>query len=330
MDQSKYYDIIKKELTEEECNILNRIPDAFKSLALLRLVQIHRFHTYKIFEYYRDRFSLQKLATNMLRFLTLSAYEWYSLLPILIHPESKHVCELYKLLVCEIILKDELKYTRGWGNLYIRTVLHLWALSPNPKWKPDDRDKLIFEQPYNKVQDLIHPLSAIYHGGTKIESSTYNHANKYERFYRLPKFAKCPYCLCKEECMASQNVNENGACGNSNAPFRCHIDSGVHLCSTHGQKIISYKDGDEFRLDAKEKLTLVLNDGRHVGYLGWLRFRSKEDKELWPRNGWQPTFGLVEFADVLNLNSLDHLYSDEVEEEEIKIKTDNIYRIHSS
>ncbi len=287
--KDKFNKVLNDELNNDENTILKTYSenDDFKRLQML---QINRLKNSIVFRHYDIELNdlIYEDAKECLFLFTLSAYEWFSLTPIFVHPESKYISELYKLILIEMIIRGFLKESYGWDNIYIRTTLCYWALSPEPQWTRTRIDNLIHKycqkesnvtsmNAYDYSYNIIHPLSRHHNKFTEWESNTWREDGKYERCNRLPKYAKCPYCVNNEICMASLNSRENGPCGNSNAPYRCHIDSGIHLCSTHGQKVISYKDGDGQKKALKESIFLILNDGRVVGYLGWLRFKSKLD-----------------------------------------------------
>ncbi len=304
--QSIYFDRLKTELDPPLYEKLIEIPQELRSCALVPLLQLQRFSkSCAVSEYlvgvcrneseYKARLLI--LQKEVSRLFTCCAYEWFSLIPIFTHEASRYVLPLYRAILGESIDNGQIQATFGWENFYIRMCLTFWACSPEPvcSQEKDARDDTLSVIDPAIVLRLHHPMSS-YHGAYQqiCPSPTYNENNKYQRLNRLPMFVKCPYCKGGEPCQASQNQDINGKCSPDDRPYRCNVDCGIHLCSTHGLKYVGYKNGDDFNKENKLEMRLRLNDGRKIFFIGWFRSKSKNDPMVKP--------GVVSEKEERNLN----------------------------
>lgn len=193
------------------------------------------------------------VADEFIRFFGLTAYEWFSLIPLLSHSISQDVVAAYKYILMEQILKMQLENTIGWDQPFIRTCLMYWSQSPTPRFAFDaERDNYLRSLDALRHSHAIHPLSHFHRQNNPL-SLLYSRDQCYQRGERKLKGVACQYCEHREPC---QIINSQiGECSSILAGFKCLPLAGVHLCHFHGHQFLEQSSYNG---------PIKLNDGRII------------------------------------------------------------------
>lgn len=140
------YNIVVREFTNVEIKILKKESikiddlkrdckkiDPRTATIIKKLLRIVRFRKSKVIEEeLKDLNEIKIWFEEAGPLFTFSAYEWYHMIPVFNHPNSRFVVQTYKKILNEQIKLGHLKFTYGYENPVIKQTLYLWCLSPSP------------------------------------------------------------------------------------------------------------------------------------------------------------------------------------------------------
>lgn len=276
-----------------------------------------RREAYKCFNdyvWFQEKFPLLSMSDldEASRVLTFSAIEWYQTIPVLNHYQCQLVSGLYRVVLAEMIGRDDLRGTHGWEEAYVQEVLIAWSKSPVPEavvgLTMKQRKQLMMRDGC-----FFHPIPAQIYSQVKYWARCKKRKlRKNHRDFDLSEkgreksFNKCAYCLLSDEkypCMADNE--KHGPCSTEDLRFRCSKKAGIHLCNAHGHKLILVRqDRNIGKFDSEERAYdkhFYLKDGRVVPHIGLLRYFYKEKCTIYPLSKY-PYGRYEDFVCTYNVN----------------------------
>lgn len=151
--------------------------------------------------------------------------QWFIIIPLLTHKNSRFTCEIYKEILRKLIDNKIVKESSFID--YEFYCVNLWKDSPKIYYEDYiDPNTLKSIHLKHELSGSLHPLNWFFN---KIEGEQTFRS-------RYLNCLNCPYCKSKQECFM-KNVCL-GECSTSRKKSYCNVHAGIHLCETHSKLVL--------------------------------------------------------------------------------------------